>query len=84
MFDPHQHLELNADAAVVRHELGHAALWLVHGGAIGRLQMRRVRGQLYAGIRLERRTREIGDADQLYERTAERLLAGEVAARRHT
>jgi hypothetical protein len=84
MFDPCLHVELDEPAAVVRHEVGHAAVWFHHGGAIGRLRLTRlVDGRLAAGVRLHGRTSKPPDVMAYFETCAERLLAGELAARRH-
>jgi hypothetical protein len=66
-----------------RHELGHAAVWYFHGGAVGRLKMSRMGRQLGAGVRQRSRSGEVGDIETYFERVTERLLAGELAARRH-
>lgn len=73
----------NRDDVVVRHELGHAVAWYHHGEGIGRLRFNRaVDGLLEAGIVLGPARSDQEETDAFIDAYAERLLAGEAAARR--
>jgi len=85
IFDGFEYPEFNQDRPVLRHELGHAVTWFRFGEGIGRLKCCRDSDeQLRAGVSLWPRT---GGLEKLISREyaqqyAERLLAGELAARR--
>lgn len=69
------------DAAVLRHEVGHAYAWLNYGGCVGRLRMERLSsGQLVAstcfGAAIQDKSVSFAEANCV------RLLAGEVAGRK--
>jgi hypothetical protein len=69
--------KLEADDAVLRHEIGHALVWFHYGGPIGRLRLRReFDGKLMASVRFG------ATAIDVAKRNAVRMLAGEIAARR--
>jgi hypothetical protein len=73
-----------ADDAVVRHELGHAAVWFRLGGALGPLEFFRTQPMtLMARAHVPHRS--TGDQHVPTRRDAaiERTLSGEIAARRH-
>lgn len=82
-FVPAEDADWNDDGAVLRHELGHALVWFVHGGGLGRLRLARANdGLLEAGVVTGPRPGQT-DTPAFIDSTAERLLAGEAAARRH-
>jgi len=73
---------LENDDAILRHELGHALVWLHYCGAIGRLQLcRQPNSDLLASVRFGPMSESITQL-QYEEAYAVRLLAGEIAARR--
>jgi len=85
MFDTCQHGEFNDDWPVLCHELGHAVIWFHLGEGIGRLKCcRDTTSQLRAGVALWPRTGGLEDllSPEHAASYAERLLAGELAARR--
>jgi hypothetical protein len=85
LFDSSQHPEFGEGWVVLRHELGHIVVWFRCGEAIGPLTIQRYpNGSLRAGSVLWPRK---GDRTRLVlreyaEPLAERLLAGESAARK--
>src|SRR5258708_40182468 len=71
----------NRDSAVLWHELGHALVWFFHGGGIGGLRFTRATdGVLEAGLMCGPRPGQT-ETSAFIDAVAERLLAGEVAAR---
>lgn len=83
IFDPSIPAELDGDCPVAFHEAGHAVLWLSCGGTVSRFRFERNRGGLLGGSsRCEVPAGEVPDTERNACLFAERLLAGEYAARR--
>lgn len=86
LFDHSEYPELNKDFAILRHELGHAVTWFHFGEGIGRLNCCRCPDkQLNAGVALWPREGQyelLWKSPKYAKPYAERLLAGEIAARR--
>lgn len=84
MFEARSSREAEADGAVLRHELGHVVAWFLRGGAIGPLELVRDAGDtLRARAVLVHRSPKEEGIPAVASAVAERLLAGEVAVRRH-
>jgi hypothetical protein len=85
LFDVSLHSEFDRPNVVIRHELGHAVTWFHFGEAIGRLKCcRRADGQLLPRVALWPRANNIEKlkSPEYAEPLVERLLAGEISARR--
>jgi hypothetical protein len=85
IFDSVQHRELNGDWPVLCHELGHAVTWFRFGEGIGRLKCCRPDICLKSAVALWPRTdglEKLWSSPEYAKPYAERLLAGEIAARR--
>jgi hypothetical protein len=83
-FVPMERAAWNRDSVVIRHELGHAVVCFVHGGGLGRLRcMRAADGLLEASVKTGPPTPNQEETPAFIDAVAERLLAGEVAARVH-
>jgi hypothetical protein len=85
MFDFNEYPAFNDDRAAVYHELGHALIWYVAGGAVGPITFHRsTDGLLEPSIRLAARDRN-EPLEETWRKSpnelAERFLAGEAAAR---
>lgn len=83
-FVPYEEHGWNADPVVLRHELGHATIWFYYGGGIGRLLLQRSSDGLLEPCcksAPSSPTQEV--TPEFIDAVAERLLAGEVAARIH-
>lgn len=83
--DDDTHALLNEDEAVLHHEVGHFTIWFLHGGGIGPLRLVRATDGLLGGACLfgPRAIAEKSSTPPLVDGAAERLVAGELAARRH-
>lgn len=84
LFDCSQYIEFNNDRVVLSHELGHVVTWLHLGEGIGRLKCcRRADNQLMPHVALWPRKDEFEKlfSPEYAQPFAERLLAGEIAAR---
>lgn len=76
----------NEDDSVVRHELGHAFVWLSGGGAIEHVRFTRAFDRLLGGG-MKMTVPDGWDEERFFaeksDLLAERVLAGEIAAREH-
>ena len=83
MFEAIEHPEFNRDEVAIRHELGHAVVWVYYGQQILQLTVHRCKKNnlLWPHISLETKTDD--ETDVYAKRLAERWLAGESAARKH-
>lgn len=78
--------ELNDDETVVRHELGHALVWLGHGNLVERVRFARTSDLLLCGgmrVKLSEGWNEERLRNESPGQLAERILAGEIAARNY-
>lgn len=83
-FTPVERADWNRDTAILRHEIGHALVWFFHGGGIGRLRCTRAfDGLLEASVQFGPPCFDWQATPEFIDACAERLLAGEVVARRH-
>ncbi len=81
-FCPLENANWNSDSAVLHHEVGHALVWYYYGEGIGRLVFRRdTDGLLEASLQAGPAREDQKETRQFIDASAERLLAGEVAAR---
>jgi hypothetical protein len=83
MFEAIEHPQFNRDEVAIRHELGHAVVWVYYGQQIMQLTIQRCKNRnlLWPHISLETKTSD--ETDAYAESLAERWLAGESAARKH-
>jgi hypothetical protein len=78
------HVGLEEDHVVLRHEIGHFVTWFLYGGGIGPLRLRRQPdGRLLAAVKVGPRSADERETPAFIDAVAERLLAGEIAARQH-
>jgi hypothetical protein len=78
--------ELDEDETVVRHELGHALVWLDQGNVVERICFTRTANLLLRGVtkvKLPDGWSEARLRKERPEQLAERILAGEIAAREY-
>jgi hypothetical protein len=72
------------DDSVLRHELGHALVWFMHGGGLGPLRLTRAGdGLLEGGVLVGPRHSAERETPDLIDAVTERILGGEIAARIH-
>lgn len=83
VFDPTRHVAFNCDEVSVRHEMAHAAVWFHLGEGIGPLRLRRGEDLLlHPSVLAKQASERQAPTVEYLDRCAEKLLAGEVAARR--
>lgn len=82
--DPEIHRDFEMDHAVVQHEVGHLVTWFLLGGGIGPMRFERQGDhRLLGAVRFGPRNLDAKETPDFIDAVAERLLAGEIAARRH-
>lgn len=83
LFDPEK-VDFNDDYVVLCHELGHVVTWFLYGEEIGPIQCRRCADNLIEARLIlppNKKLKELLNTPEYAEKFAERLLAGEIAAR---
>ncbi len=80
--DPTEYADFKKDRVVLIHELGHVVAWFCHGEGVGRLRLERKNKLLWPQVILAFREQRDANTDRDAEVMAERVLAGESAARR--